>query len=250
MKRCALLLLCAALAAAPASAAAADSLAPPGAADNWLPSEGWVWMHWLPFEERELERALGTTSAGIRAHLSDDSRSLATLARRRQRSPRSLARWLTRRFEGRVSGRRLRLLRRRSERILTQGHLAQHVLFHTFHGPPVPRHAPALFGVSREAFLAARQQGLSPADIARGQGRDPVTVRAGVLALLTAVAQRGVDTRSQSRAQARLMLARQERSLDCWMRSPLPKLAARPPTGDAAHHEHAPAIPGCGGAFV
>jgi hypothetical protein len=55
--------------AAPASASPPpDSLAPKGAAHNWLPKEGWVWMHRLPFEESELAKALGTTSAGIRAH--------------------------------------------------------------------------------------------------------------------------------------------------------------------------------------
>ncbi len=246
-----LILLAAATAAAPAAAASKpDSLAPPGAADNWLPKEGWVWMHWLPFEERELASALGTDAAGIRAHLTDDAHTLVVLAHRRHWRVKALARHLTRRFDGRVPRARLALLRWRAERMLTQGHLAQHVLYHTMHGPAVPAHAPGIFGTTRETFLAARQAGLTPNEIAVRAGRDPLAARAAVLALLAAEAQRGVATRSQSRAQARLMLARQAGDLDCWMTSPLPKLDPNNPfggTGGGHGHGHAPHIPGCNG---
>ena len=253
----ALVLVCAltafALPAAPASALAPDSLAPKGAAHNWLPKEGWVWMHWLPFEERELATALGTTSAGIRAHLTDDRHTLATLARRRHLDVKALARRLTRRFDGRVSRKRLALLRWRTERMLTQGHLAQHVLYHTMHGPAVPAHAPELFGISRDAFIAARQAGLSPNDIAVRAGRDPAAARAGVLQLLVDEAAQGVRSRSQSAAQSRRMLARQRGDLDCWMASPLPKLDPNNPFGgrDGDHgHGHTPHIPGCNGSAM
>ena len=245
------LVLVVAAAAAPADAATRpDSLAPKGAAHNWLPKEGWVWMHWLPFEERELARALGTDSAGIRAHLTDDTHVLATLAHRRGWRVKPLARYLTRRFDGRVSRARLALLRWRAQRMLTQGHLAQHVLYHTMHGPAVPAHAPAIFGITRDAFLAARQAGLSPDEIAVRAGRDPAVARAGVLQLLVDEAERGVATRSQSRAQSRRMLARQRADIACWMTSPLPKLDPSNPFGgaDGGHgHGHAPAIPGCNG---
>jgi hypothetical protein len=168
-----------ALIGAPASARAnaADSLAPHGAAHNWLPKEGWVWMHWLPFEEPELASALRTSAAGLRSYLSDDMHMLATLAHRRHWRLGSLARHLTRRFDGRVPKRRLAALRWRTERMLTQGHLAQHVLYHTFHGPAVPAHAQQLFGITRDVFLAARQQGLSPTQLALRVGRNPRIVR-------------------------------------------------------------------------
>jgi len=239
-----------ALAPAPARAVAADSLAPPHAPHNWLPKEGWVWMHWLPFEEPELAAALGTSAAGIRAYLSDDTRVLATLAHRRHWRLKVLARHLTRRFDGRVPRRRLAALRWRTERVLTQGHLAQHVLYHTFHGPGMPAHAQQLFGITREAFLAARQQGLSPDQLAVSARREPRIVRAGVLRLLADEAQQGVRSLSQSRAQARRMLARQTRDLGCWMASPLPKLDQNNPFGgrDGDHgHGHTPRIPGCNG---
>jgi hypothetical protein len=244
-----------ALIGAPASASAADSLAPRGAAHNWLPKEGWVWMHWLPFEEPELATALGTSAAGIRSYLSDDTRTLATLAHRRhwRLNLKALARHLTRRFDGRVPKRRLGALRWRTERMLTQGHLAQHVLYHTFHGPAVPAHAEQLFGITRDVFLAARQQGFSPIQLALRVGRNPRIVRAGALQVLKDEAQQGIASRSQSRSQARRMLSRQTRDLDCWMASPLPKLDPNNPFGgrDGDHgHGHAPRIPGCNGSVT
>ena len=139
--------------------------------------------------------------------------------------------------------------------MLTQGHLAQHVLFDTFHGPAVPAHAMELFGITRDRFVAARQAAWTPTAIARARGRDPASVRAGVLALLADEAARGVRTRSQTRAQARRMLARQRGALDCWMATPLPKLDPTNPFGGRdggpgaapAGQRPAPAIPGCGG---
>ncbi|HEV7804268.1 MAG TPA: hypothetical protein VGO80_00495 [Solirubrobacteraceae bacterium] len=212
-------------------------------------------MHWLPFEEPELAAALGTDAAGIRSYLADDTHVLATLARRRGWKLKPLARHLTRSFDGRVPRARLANLRWRAERMLTQGHLAQHVLFHTFHGPAVPAHAIELFGITRDGFLAARQAAATPTAIARARGGDPATVRAGVLALLADEAARGVRTRSQTRAQARRMLARQRRALDWWMATPLPKLDPANPFGGRdggpgaapAGRQRAPAIPGCGG---
>ena len=241
-------------ASASASTPPADSLAPRGAQHNWLPKEGWVWMHWLPFEESELAAALGTDAAGIRRHLTDDTHVLATLARRRGWRVKPLARHLTRRFDGRVAPKRLAALRYRAERMLTQGHLAQHVLYHTFHGPGVPAHALPLFGITRDLFLAARQAGLSPAEIARRGGRDPATVRAGIVRLLVDEARQGVRTRSQTKAQSLRMLARQRSSLNCWIASPLPKLDPHNPfggrdggPGTAPAHMSTPMIPGCGG---
>ena len=150
---------------------------------------------------------------------------------------------------------RLAHLRWRAERMLTQGHLAQHVLFHAFHGPAVPAHAMELFGLTRDGFIAARQAGATPTGIARARRRDPASVRAGVLALLEDEAAQGVRTRSQTRAQARRMLARQRAALDCWMATPLPKLDPANafggrdggPGASPAGQQPPPAIPGCGG---
>ena len=49
--------------------------------------------------------------------------------------------------------RRLALLQSRALRVLTQGHLSQHILFHSLHQNAIPDNAPAIFGVaSREEF--------------------------------------------------------------------------------------------------
>lgn len=230
-----------------------DSPAPPGAQHNWLPKEGWVWMHWLPFEEPELAAALGTNAA-IRSYLSDDRHVLGVLALRHGWRVGLLARFLTRRLVGRVTRSRLADLRWRTERVLTQGHLAQHVLFHSFHGPAIPAHAEQLFGVSRRTYVAARQAGLTPNALALRDGRPSSAVRSGVLRILTGEADEGVCTGSESRSQSPRMLAGQRRYLGCWMATPLPKLD---PTntfggrnggpGAAPGVTRRPATPGCGG---
>ena len=66
-----------------APARAHDSLAPAGAGHNWLPDEEWVHRHWLPFDERELEAALGLRRRELEAYLYDDHHTLAELARAR-----------------------------------------------------------------------------------------------------------------------------------------------------------------------
>ena len=60
-----------------APARAHDSLAPAGAGHNWLPDEEWVHRHWLPFDERELEAALGLRGRELEAYLYDDHHTLA-----------------------------------------------------------------------------------------------------------------------------------------------------------------------------
>lgn len=147
---------------------------------------------------------------------------------------------LTARWRGRVPAARYAQLRIRASAMLTQGHLAQHVLFHVFHGPGIPTAAPAIFGVTRETFLAARQAGATPLAIAAAaNGHGEAAVRADVLTLLRATAARGVKTRSTTRAEADLMLGRQRQQLHCWLTRPLPKLDTsnpyRDPTG--VHHE-------------
>ena len=80
------------LATTPGVARAHDSLAPPDAGHNWLPDEGWVDQHWIPFDERALN--VRTRTAGrvdLHAYLYNDHRMLADLARRRGVDPRNLA---------------------------------------------------------------------------------------------------------------------------------------------------------------
>jgi len=67
-----------------------DSLAPPGAAHNWLPHYDWVYLHWVPFDEADLDRKLGIDTRGLYAWLRNDHRTLAQLARRKGLDPKEL----------------------------------------------------------------------------------------------------------------------------------------------------------------
>ena len=46
------------------------------------------------------------------------------------------------------------VLEQRARDMLTQAHLSRHVVFHVFHTPAIPRHAPAIFGMSPSRFRA------------------------------------------------------------------------------------------------
>ncbi len=127
-----------------APARAHDSLAPAGAGHNWLPDEEWVHRHWLPFDERQVEAALGLRGRELEAYLYDDHHTLAALARARGVGldalvDRLLAGW------GDVPQRAV--LRERTVRVLEQGHLAQHLFFHVFHGLELHPHSEHLFGM-------------------------------------------------------------------------------------------------------
>src|SRR5687768_17180398 len=133
----AVLLLC------PATAAAQDSDAPPGALPHWLPTEEWVYQHWLPFDEGRLYRVLRADRGAIWRHLRDDAaHDLEQLARARGLSPRALARRLV------PSGDPV--LTDRAFRVVTQGHLSQHILFHSLHQTAVPDASRHIFGAPNE----------------------------------------------------------------------------------------------------
>ena len=75
--------------------------------------------------------------------------------------------------------------------------------------------------------------------IARRHGRDPAKLRAHAVSALRRHAGHGVHHGSTSQAQADVILARQLRTLDCWLNSPHPKFDSRHPFGDP-HGGHGP----------
>lgn len=84
-----------ALLAAPA-AHAQDSDAPEGALGHWLPTETWVYEHWLPYDEGRLYELLDVDRGDVWRHLRDDAaRNLAQLGRRAGYTPERLALALT-----------------------------------------------------------------------------------------------------------------------------------------------------------
>jgi Tol biopolymer transport system component len=199
-----------ALAAAPA-ARAQDSDAPPGALPHWLPTEQWVYQHWLPYDEARLERVLGVSMGAIFRHLRNDlEHNLAQLARRRGMTPRQAAIRLVAPRRGRTRAISFRQLVDRAERTLTQGHLSQHILFHTMHQLAIPDRARWIFGTpSVEAYLARRRAELSPQQIGRLHGRTQAQMLARTRAALRREAAKGVASGAVTARQARLLLSRQ-----------------------------------------
>ena len=205
----------AALGAAPHSP---DDLAPPGAPPHWLPPEPWIYNHWLPFDEQRLYRVLHITRVQLWAQLRDDHRSLAGLAARRGfTSPKRLA---TRLVAGRSGlGRDVSRaeLERRAVRVVTQGHLAQHLFFHSLHQFAIPSAAPEIFGVTDMAFRALRRRELSPLAIGRLHGRTPGFVQGQSIAVLRERIAAGIRQGDISRAQAQILLRRQLTQLPRWL---------------------------------
>jgi hypothetical protein len=196
----------------PPATAAQDSDAPPGALPHWLPTEDWVYQHWLPFDEGRLYRLLRADRGAIWRHLRDDAaHDLEQLARRRGFTPRALARRLV---APRGGG---RVLEERAFRVLTQGHLSQHIVFHSLHQTAVPRASRWIFGARNARFLALRRAEHSPIQIGRLHGRTTAQMYRRSVAALRAMARRGVGTGAMSRGQAKLLLDRQVRQIPRWL---------------------------------
>jgi hypothetical protein len=144
-----------------------------------------------------------------------------------------------------LSRREYKVLRARAWRVLTQGHLAQHVFFHVFHGSHLNGHEDGhiehLFGVDRHEYRRLRQRSrMSPYGIARRHGRSTAAVKEHVEAELRAEASRGARAGSMSEPQAELLLARQMRVVECWLSRPAPKFDPHHPFGDrySGHGPH------------
>jgi hypothetical protein len=83
--------------------------------------------HWVPFDRERLERALRLRGRSLEAYLFNDHHTLAELARRRGINVNWLADHLVAPWQPIVDAQNLAVLRGRTVRVLTQGHLAQHV---------------------------------------------------------------------------------------------------------------------------
>jgi hypothetical protein len=223
-----------------ASGRAHDSLAPPDAPHAWLPPEAWVRGHWIPFEEQELKRALGLHGRDLEAYLYNDHHTLARLARLRGIGVDQLADRLLAPWRQSVSSARMALLRDHTIRIITEGHLAQHVFFHIFHGIRVQAAAPSIFGMSSNEYRRLRELGLAPLSIARRGGVHPAAVRRGMIELFRARHDAGIRKRLAWPPESDRILRRQMRALPCWLRRPGPPHDPGNPYGKARlqHGDH------------
>ncbi len=207
------------LALAPAAAEAADSHAPRGARGDWLPTSEWVMSSWLPFDEVRLDALLHSNRAELKTWL-DDSRSLGQLAARRGlRDRRALAGALVAPRLRTASPAMARTLRSRALDMLTQPHLARHVLFHIYHTPAIPRHAREIFGMAPTPYRTLRDSGWTPMRIATTGHRTFAQSRDALRSILVRRGDQAVRVGAMSRRQADALLAEQDAGLDTYMRT-------------------------------
>ena len=198
-------------------AAAQDSLAPRGAPKYWLPNEQWVNLLWLPYDEGRLYSLLGRDRGFVFRWVRDE-KTLAELGARRGWSSDRLADALVAPRRATLDPRSFAMVRERAERTLTQGHLAQHLLFHALHQTAVPARAHEIFGTrTREQFLRLRRAELSPLNIGELNGRTRVEMTRDTIRTLRRAAELGVRDGTLTSRQSELMLDRQLRSVPRWL---------------------------------
>jgi len=196
--------------------------------------------HWLPFDRVRLESALGLRGRQLEAYLFNDHHTLAALARRRGVRLNWLADHLVSPWTPIVDAERLALLRHRTVRVLTQGHLAQHLFFHVFHSLGSRHVAHTLFGVSSARLDQLRRRGQTPLEVAARHGVGERELTAGVIELLRAQHETGIQTHQAWPSEADRILGRQTRTLPCWLRSLRPAMDPGGPYGKATwqHGRH------------
>ena len=178
-------------------------------------------FHWLPFDERLLHAKLGLSRERVLDWMRDDRRhTLAQLGERRGLPAPRLARELVAAWAP-VDNRAE--LTARALRVLTQGHLAQHVLFHYFHDPGIGLRAARIFGADPLEFQWRRLRGEPPALIAAAYGRRRASVRRSALRALRADALAGVTRGATPDRQARRWLAYERLGLRHWLDSSIEK---------------------------
>jgi hypothetical protein len=205
------------LALTPAVASAADSHAPAGARGDWLPKSEWVMSSWLPFDEARLYEVLGTDRTELATWL-NDRRTLGAFAAKHGHASRTkLVETLLAPRLRTASAANKRLLRSRAMDMLTQAHLARHVMFHIFHTPAIPRHAREIFGMSPAAYRTLRDHGATPQTIAAQGGKSLKQSTAALASILVRRSDQAVRSGAMSRRQADALLAHQAAGLDRYM---------------------------------
>lgn len=135
-----------------------DSGAPKNAAAHWLPPQAWVYNHWLPYDESRLYSTLHITRNQLWDQLRNDHNTLAQLAAKHGwPDPVKLAAALVAPERRKWGADRARVLQARALATITQGHLAQHLFFHSLHQFAIPSSAPDIFGVTDVQFRALRR---------------------------------------------------------------------------------------------
>lgn len=195
-----------------------DSDAPPGSPPHWLPADHWVHHHYTPFDEVTLYKLLGTSRDGMWEWLRDDNRTIEQLAARKGYDDvGTFSDLLLASRADEVSPEMLDKLRSRTLRLLRQGHLAQHVLFHSLHQESGPDAARRLFGVTTTEFQSLRRLDIGPLQIGRRHGRTRAQMQKGLEGELKMAVDEGIEGGDMSRRQGMTLLRRQLRQVPRWL---------------------------------
>jgi hypothetical protein len=195
-----------------------DSAAPAGARPDWLPNETWVMERWMPFDEAQLTRVVGLNPDGVWLRI-NTGKTLDQIAAEQGVPLRGLATRLLANRRHAVSAGRYRVLHRRTARMLTQQHLAEHMLWHVFHQTSVLRKAAPTLGLSQNELVRRYfLQHQSIAAIATASGMSLNELRRRALAAAAASYARGVRGGAMSAAEARVLRGRDRHVVDAWLR--------------------------------
>jgi hypothetical protein len=217
---------------------ARDTHAPDGARDRWLPCESWVMFHWVPFDQARLWEITGIKKLEFRHYIADDDHhTLASLIEQHGKDPDTIVKRLMEQWEGKLPDEKLSELTRRTNELMTQGHLSQHVFFHYFHDPLLAMNSNWIFNLPAGDFHRARLQGFSPSEIAIRGG---VPVRQAVRRTMTVMRRNqndAVKNGQTSRAQADAFLRQQRSWTNFWLTQKLySKRRSHFPAGHAPAH--------------
>lgn len=205
------------------SALARDSLAPPGAPDQWLPRQDWVYRHWLPFDAASATRELGLAPGQLEALHFDDRRSIVQLARALQLDVGALRdRLVAPALVGVTDPRRVARLRSRAWRMMSQGHPAQHLLYHPYHGLDVRTNTRRTFGIGPLAYIRARLRGFTPRALARANGLGLPELAADLEDLFAVDHDEGLRLQVTSAAAAAERRAVRRSHVPCWSKRTIP----------------------------
>lgn len=199
-------------------APAKDSLAPKSAGDRWLPCERWVMYHWNPIDMPAFYAKTGIRQSELFDWLRDDDHhDLAGILRHKGFEPKETVESVLA-AKPAATKRTRKILAERAGRLLTQGHLAQHVFFHWFHNPSIRQNAREIFGMNSWDYARARRMGFSPADVGRlkrGYTREQTAER--VVRVMKRYEQLGVKWGATTQAQADHYAERITKLADVWL---------------------------------
>ncbi len=168
----------------------------------WLPDEEWVMERWMPFDEDRLLTRLRISRVELYTRLKLGNQSIGQIAQGRRIAV--TAGFLVQPLRGRTSRANFAVLRSRARRVLTQRHLAEHMIGHQYHHWAIWRDPTSIWGPS---FRALRDSGLdAPAISARVDvGREELARR--ILSALDTAGRRGLALGAMPHSQARRLQA-------------------------------------------